>query len=300
MPSPLVPSLGGDVLNIKSMMNYPGQLNTAIAKLTADQLFLDLFFDTAGGKVSGGGVNYSVLLSGTNFTTGDVERRSPGAEYPVVNANAKMDLAVVEDYGHKWQLLDEEVDRNDTISLANKMTAAANALTRKIDVRALAAIDAALDKHSIVDLPASTEWADVVVVGPEADLTPNHLRPHADLALANLFVQVEDLGLPGINALLMHPHQKFELTAVYGSDLDGMLKAAGVETVRTSVLVPRGTAYAMAKGQAGKVAFERPLTTEKYDDRATRSTWYQSYCLPAFAVHQPGAVRKITGIGTGA
>lgn len=300
MPSPLVPSLSSGGITVKQTMNYPTQLNSALAKLTADQLILDMFFTTVGGKVAGGGVNYSVLLSGSNFTTGEVERRSPGAEYPVVSGYATMDLAVVEDYGHKYQLLDEEADRNDTISLANKLTQAANALARKVDGRAIAAIEAALTKDSIASVPASTPWADVVVVGPEANLTPNQQRPHADFASANLLIQVEDLGLPGINSLLVHPHQQFELAAAYGADLDSVLQAAGIETVRASTLVPRGTAYVMAKGQAGKVAFERPLTTEKYDERATRSTWFQSYCLPAFAVHQPGAVRKITGIGTGA
>ncbi|WP_030171777.1 MULTISPECIES: major capsid protein [Actinomycetes] len=300
MANPLVPSLVDSQLTVKQMVNYPTKINDVIAKIAAEQLVTDLFFSGSAGKVEGGGIHFTVLLKGSNFQTGDVELRAPGAEYPVVSGDLTTDLAVVADYGSKMQVLDEEQDRNDRLALSAKMTQAGNTLARKIDERAIAAIDAALAKHSIAGVTAASQWADVITVGPEANLTPNNERPPRDFAQANLLTRLDELGVGKLNALLLNPWQEFELTSVYGESLDGVLKAAGIDTVKTSTLVPRGTAYMVEKGKAGKLGFERPLNTEKYDDRATRSTWFQSFAVPAFAVNKPGAVRKITGIGTGA
>ncbi|ORM37958.1 hypothetical protein BFL43_02165 [Williamsia sp. 1135] len=293
-----MPSLVNNQLTVSQMVNYPSKINDVVAKVAADQLVADLFFSTGPGKVEGGGINFTVLLKGGNFQSGDVELRAPGAEYPVVSGDLTTDLAVVADYGSKFQLLDEEQDRNDRLALSTKMTQAGNTLARKIDERAIAAIDAALTKHSIAGVTAATEWADVITVGPEADLTPNQQRPPRDFAQANLLTRLDDLGVGKLNGLLLNPWQEFELTSIYGESLEGVLKAAGIDTVKTSTLVPRGTAYMVEKGKAGKIGFERALTTEKYDERATRSTWFQSFAVPAFAVNKPGAVRKITGIGT--
>jgi hypothetical protein len=78
--------------------------------------------------------------------------------------------------------------------------------------------------------------------------------------------------------------------------LPDVLTALGIEQVRTSMQVTSGTAYAVETGQAGRLTFERALTTEVIPDRETRSTWIQAYAVPAFAITKPGAVRKITGL----
>ena len=46
----------------------------------------------------------------------------------------------------------------------------------------------------------------------------------------------------------------------------------------------------------GTVGFEAPLTTDVWDDRSIRSTWVQSYCVPAIAVDRPFACKKLVGL----
>ena len=71
-----------------------------------------------------------------------------------------------------------------------------------------------------------------------------------------------------------------------------MLKSAGVEMF-TNPRITAGIVWAIEAGQVGTVGFEEPLTVDVWDDKATRSTWVQSYVVPAFAVDRPFAAKKI-------
>ncbi|MFF0816143.1 major capsid protein [Rhodococcus sp. NPDC003318] len=295
MPTPLVPSISSNQLTVSALLKSPAALNAVLAQLTADRLVMPAFFGTSVSTIQGGGLVYSVLLNGSNFTISDVAERSPGAEYVVTDGETTFDLATPQDWGSKVQILDEERDRSHTITLGNKLIQQANTLTKKIDQIAIAAIDAALTRHSIAGVPGNY-WDGLVTAGPEAELTPSTKRPTADFARANLLARVDDLGIGTLNVLVCHPQQEAALKIGYGEGLAAALASAGITSVRTSTLVTNGTAYLVEEGKAGQVAFERPLMTETIDDRHHRSTWIQSYAVPAFAVTTPGAVRKITGL----
>jgi len=99
--------------------------------------------------------------------------------------------------------------------------------------------------------------------------------------------------------MVCHPQQLTALRIGYGAETSDMLASVGITSVRTSMQVPSGTAYVVSSGAAGIIEFERPLTTEVIAERTRRSTYIQSYCVPAFAVRTPGAVRKITGLAGG-
>jgi hypothetical protein len=49
-------------------------------------------------------------------------------------------------------------------------------------------------------------------------------------------------------------------------------------------------------GNVGVVGFEVPLTVETWRDYKTRSWFVQAFCVPAFAVDRPFAMKQITGI----
>lgn len=295
MPNPLVPTLSNQQYTMAALLANPSRINKLIARLAANQLVVDAFFRPAASAVSGGGMLYDVMLHGKNFSERDVEKRSPGAEYLITMGDLVQDLATPQDWGAKVEIWDEELDRYDPTVSANKITQLANTLTRKIDQLAIAAIDAKLAQYNIAGVPGHN-WDDLVTVGPLDSITPNSERPMADIANAALLVRVDDLGVPPPDTMVCHPQQLTALRIGYGAELGDVLASVGINSVRTSMQVANGTAYVVSSGQAGIIGFERPLTTEVIPERTRRSTYVQSYCVPAFAVPTPGAVRKITGL----
>ena len=75
--------------------------------------------------------------------------------------------------------------------------------------------------------------------------------------------------------------------------------AAQALTSRLSTLparIPPGTAYLAQAGAVGTVGFEVPLTVDVVPEKLTRSSWVMGYCVPALAVTNPAAVKKLTGL----
>lgn len=289
MANPLLPELTGRRLTVDAALKRPTVIRDRIAKLADSQIVLPKFFHQLGAPVTGGGMLYSVIKA-SDFYTSDVEKRSPGDEYKIVEGvDPEPKLAVVEDWGGKFQVPDEVVTRNDTNYLDQQTTQLSNTIARKLDVAAMKAVaDAAIE--SIV----GHDWSNLVLVGPEADLTPSAARPSADLSAAQLEADLEELGVVH-DLLITHPEQTHNLRVAYGDNLDAMLKSAGVELYSNPRIEP-GVAWAVQAGEVGTVGFEFPLTSESWDDRSTRSKWVQSYAVPAFAVDKPFAAKKITAL----
>jgi hypothetical protein len=164
-----------------------------------------------------------------------------------------------------------------------------------MDQRAIAAVEAALTRNSVAAVPVHS-WSSLVTAGPDASLTSSGNRPAADWADAQPLVDVDELGTGPLDTLVVHPQELKSLRKGCGDQVPNVLEAAGIRSVRKSLRVTAGTAYLVASGKAGRVAFDRPLTTEVIDDRHHRSTFVQSYAVPAFTTNVPGVVRKITGV----
>lgn len=288
MTNPLIPTLAGRQLTIDAALKHPTVIRDRIAKLADETLLLPKLFRPNGARVEGGGLLYSIVQATDFFTARDVELRTPGAEYPVtpgVDPDAR--LALVEDYGGKFQITDEQISRNEVNYLDQQVTQLSNTIARKLDMRAMSALTSAGPGI----LMASTNWSTLTFVGPEADLTPSGERPTAHVADAQLMSDLEELGVVH-DLLLVHPQQATELRTAYAENLDAMLKSAGLEMV-SNPRVPEDVAYVLQKGNTGVVGFETPLTVDVIDERKTRSRWVQAYAVPAFAVDRPYACKRI-------
>jgi len=316
MSNALVPTISGNQLSWSALLNNPTRLNTFVARLAADMLIADAIFTPAGNIVQGGALLYDVMLHGSNYSLRDIAQRAPGAEYQITYSDPTRDLATPVDWGSKVKILDEERSRFDPVVLVNRIIALANTIARKIDQLALATVEAALSKYSIASV-SGHNWTTLTTVGPLDAITPNSQRPTADIANAALLARADDLGYKPPDTLILHPQEQSSLRIGYGYELPQVLAAVGIENVRTSMQVTPGTAYVCPSGVAGLLAFEpvpygstdvgvpgggigsggkAGLVTEIIPDRESRSTWVQSYCVPAFAVVVPGAIRKITGL----
>lgn len=294
MTSPLIPALNGRTLTLDIALRSPTIIRDRIAALADEQILLPRFFRQFGARVEGGALAYSVLASSDLFTT-DVEKRAPGSEYRVVEGvSPEPMLAVVEDWGGRFQVTDEQLTRNAVNYLDQQTTQLANTIARKLDTRAVAALQAA----NVGSLVPAAGWDDMVMVGPLDAITPSADRPTAHFAEAQEMADLEELGVRH-DVLVVHPEQARHLRTAYAENLDDMLASAGfTEGMFANPRIPAGTAFVAQAGMVGTIGFEVPLTVEVYDDRATRSKWVQAYAVPAFAVDRPYAAKKITGLST--
>jgi hypothetical protein len=290
MPT-LLPSLSGRQLTVDVALNQPTLIRNRIAKLTDDQIVLPHLFHTLGVKVDGGGIIYAVVQA-SDFYTSDVEKRNPGGEYKIVEGvDPDPKLAVVSDWGGRFNITDEQRTRNNISYLDQQTTQLSNTLARKLDVAALAAIEAAIDSSNTV---TGHSWDDLVFVGALDSITPSGERPTADFSAAQLKSDLQELGVKH-NLLIVHPNQAAALRTAYAENLDDMLKSAGL-SMFANPRVAAGSAYVCERGAVGTVGFEWPLTITTWPEPSTRSTWVQGFVVPAFAVDRPFALKKLTSI----
>lgn len=290
MPNPLIPHLNGRVLSVDIALKNPTMIRDRIAHLADAQLLMPKFFKSLGAPVEGGGILYSVAKASDLYATG-VEKRSPGAEYAVVDGvQPEPKRAVVEDWGGRFQVLDEHKDRNDVSYVDNQTTQLANSVVAKVDAAAMAAV---LDA-SVASIAVTAPW-DTAILDGATPTSPTD-RPTASLAQALEAFEVDALGIVP-DTLLVAPSEARVLRTLYGKDLGSVLESFGLDLVSNARLTA-GSAYVMQAGEVGSVGFEKPLTVEVYDERATRSQWVQTFCVPAFAVEKPYAAKRLTALAT--
>jgi hypothetical protein len=290
MPS-LIPELDGRALTTDAALRHPEMLRNRIARLADSEILLPKFFHPYGAQVQSGALLHSVVQASDFFTT-DVEKRAPGNEYTVVEGvDPEPKLALAEDWGAKFNVPDEVRTRNNISYLDQQTTQLANTIARKLDVRALEEVDAALGMENTVP---GNDWSAAITVGAPDDLTPSDELPTADLSAGQLASDLQELGVKH-DLLIVHPQEAHALRVLYGDKLAAVLKSAGLELFTNARLQP-GTAYVCESGSVGTVGFEYPLTVTTWRDEATRSTVVQAFCVPALAVDRPYAAKKLTGL----
>jgi hypothetical protein len=291
--SPLIPSLTGRTLTVDVALNTPTLIRNQIARLADSQILLPKFFREFGAQVQGGGMLWNSIQSSDFFLAGSLEQRAPGNEYAVVEGVIQdPKLALVEDYGGKFQIPEEALRRNNINLLDQQVTQLGNEIVRKLDTCTVAALQAS----DIGTFAAPNSWDDLVFVGPLDAITPSAQRPNAHFAAAQAMADLEELGQT-YDLLVVHPDQAEALRTAYAEDLGRMLTSAGfTEGMFVSARIPAGTVYVCQKGGVGAVGFESPLVVETWREAKTRSWWVQAFAVPAFAVDRPFAAKKITGV----
>lgn len=292
MTNALIPELSGRRLTVDVALKQPTLIRNQIARLSDEQILLPKFFRTLGAQVTGGGMLYSVIQA-SDFFTSDVEKRNARSEYKIVEGvDPEPKLAIVEDWGGKFQIGVEDITRNNVSYLDQQTTQLANTISRKLDVRGMVELNTAVTGANIVP---GNDWSEIVTVGPLDGLTASADLPTADLSAAQLASDLQELGVKH-NLLVVHPNEAHSLRVAYGDKLDAMLKSANIESIFANPRVTAGTAWAIERGMVGTVGFEWPLTVDAWEDKATKSWWVQAYVVPALAVDRPFAAKKLTGL----
>ncbi|MFI8773745.1 major capsid protein [Gordonia sp. NPDC062954] len=293
MTNILTPQLTDQRVSVATIMSQPTWIRVKIGELAENNELLSVFYTPLGTPVQGGGILHPRLSGAERYTADDVVERSAGNEYQRVRAvDPEYRLALVRDYGASVEITDEEIDRGDISALNNKILQLTNTLVRKLNVKALAAIDDA----SPDTMPASEAWDTLVTVGPPEQLTPNAQRPLADMIRTKRLFSDDRLGFVP-DTLLVSATDAENLAVGYGEELDKVMTAAGL-TLMTNPYVAEGRNYVLQKGKPGIVGYERQLTVDIIDERKYRHKLIQVYAVPSYAVDRPQAVKVITGTVT--
>lgn len=293
MPTPLIPELAGHQLTVDVALRQPTVIRDRIAKLADSQLLMPHFFRSAGGPIEGGALAYTLLKYSDMFTTGDIEKRAPLTEYPLVQGvDPETKLALVEDYGASAEISDEEISRNNISRMDQITTQITNELTMKLDNRAMKAVaDADIDEIAVAN-----SWDDLVVVGAADDITPSAGRPTAHFAQAQELADLDQLGVV-FDELLVHPTQARALRTAYVENLGKMLESAGLK-MHVNARIPAGTAYLVQSSQPGIVGFEIPLTVRVIERPEKRGKLIQAFAVSIPVIDRPHAVKKLVGLGS--
>lgn len=282
------------VVTVDMALNQPNRITRRIADLSLQNFIVSRIFSTGGTAVNGGAILYEQAVANDLYTDRDVERVSPGGEFPIVGVSRRGPrVAEVEKYGGKFQTTDEARKRNDVVWFNNQVTMLSNTMVRKVNTRAVAELEAAIAQFGGALTFVGNDWSAVVTSGVSA--TNNSEMPAADFAEAQLLADKDELGVK-YDLWITNPEQLAALVVIYGDKLPGVLAAAGIREVFPSNRVAAGTAYAVARSQVGFLEYEQGIGTETWRDPETESTWVQSSVRPIMGITNPYSIRKITGL----
>jgi hypothetical protein len=291
------PTVSGTNVTVDVLLNNPTIVSREVADMVMRNFFLDKVFDV-GGSVTGGAVIYTQASVIDVYTDRDIERVQPGAEFPIVTgARIGPLVAAVEKYGGKFPVTDEAKRRNDPSRVTNQVRRLANTITRKIQQRGLAELEAAITAFSRTTAAATT-WK---AAAEEAQLNRVALKsPLTPLLKAMELMEVLEMGYE-FNTLITNPSDAYYLRAFFGEQgkVSAALADLGIENL---VVTPRKTAKSViltAGKQGGQMRMETPMTTVTEREGAPLlrdQTWIQTEINAAVFVTDPYAMLEITAI----
>lgn len=286
------PQVSGDKITVSTLLAQPTRITRYLSDLSLRGFVSSRIFSTASG-VSGGAVIYDQLTLNDLFPTRDVQSVGPGAEFPIVTSeNQEPKVAVTEKFGGKFFVTDEAKSRNDAGVIQREGLKLINAITRKIDARAIKVLDDEITARSATQVMTGANWQNVVTGG--ASQSNASAWPAADFAKAQLLADQQELGVT-FDLWLMNPAQLAQLKLVYGADYTSVLSSYGISAVASN-RITAGTAYALVGGKVGELRLEKGLTTETWREEPRQITWVQSDVWPVMYVTDPYSVVKITGL----
>jgi hypothetical protein len=291
------PTVNGNLISVDTMLKSPKRITKMIMDMTLQRFVADRIF-ASGGGVTGGAVIYDSVEANDLYTTRDVERVAPGAEFPIItSARRAPGVAEVEKWGGKVWISDEARDRNDSILFTNQMRQLGNTIVRKINARAIQVLEAMFSANPTRVVPSKSQaaggWDAVTPYG--ATPTAPGAWPAADFAMAAEIAETDELGIR-FDLWILNPGNYTDLLILYGGDgIQELLSTLGLEIYVTN-RVPLNTAYVVAQRQVGQMMVEQPLGTETWREPNRQRTWTQSSVRPLMFADNRFAALKVTNL----
>lgn len=278
------PVVTGTSITVEAMLNQPTRITRMVMDLTRERFIADRIF-TNGGGVTGGAVVYDAAQENDLYTNRDIEQVEPAAEFPLVTTDQTApEVATVEKWGAKVFITDEARDRNDSAGFTKLIRQMSNTIVRKLNQRAVAALEAAIADNS--RNVVGQNWS---TYDPETDAPQD--SPAYDFGRAQMQADNEEMGID-FSLWIVNPQEALNLSAIYGPGLN----APGMPSFYSSPRVTAGTALVVAPGQVGQQRIEKPLGTETWREQKTERTWTQSSVRPLWFVDNKFAILRFTGL----
>lgn len=285
------PTVAGTLYTVDMALNAPTRVTRTLMDLTLQRFFADRVFANGGG-VTGGAVVYDQLIANDLYTDRDIGRVAPGDEFPLITGSRRApQVAEVEKWGGKFWVSIEARDRNDTTVFARNVRQLANTIVRKINMRSVESLEAAV-QASPNRVVTGNNWAAVITAGSSA--SNSNVWPGYDFARAQMLAEVDELGIV-YNLWIMNPQEYLQLARIYGTGLNDLLASLGTQIFVTN-RVTAGTAYVVAERQPGQMRIEQPLATEQWYQEENQRYWTQSSVRPLWFVDNRFAVLKFQGL----
>jgi len=291
------PVVSGTQITVDMMLNNPVRVTRMIMDMTQQRFVADRIF-ASGGGVTGGAVVYDSVEAYDLYTSRDVERVSPGAEFPIItSARRAPGVAEVEKWGGKVWISDEARDRNDSTLFTNQLRQLGNTIVRKINARAIQVLEAMFTAYPTRVVVSKSQPAggwDAVTPYGGTPTTPGQW-PAGDFAYAAEIAETDELGIR-FDLWILNPSNYTDLLLLYGGDgIQELLSTLGLEIYVTN-RVPVNTAYVVAQRQVGQMRTEQALGTETWREPNRQRTWVQSSVRPLMFCDNRFAALKFTNL----
>jgi hypothetical protein len=287
------PTVSTTMYTVDLMLRQPTRITKMIMDLTLQRFVADRIYSSGGG-VSGGSVIYDTVEANDIYTTRDVERVSPGAEFPIItSARRAPGVAEVEKWGGKVWIADEARDRNDSILFTNQLRQLSNTIVRKINARAIQVLEAMFTAFPARVIASTGNWGTATPYGgsPTAPVG----WPAFDFAKAAEISETDELGI-NYDLWILNPQNYTQLLVLYGGDgLQELLDTLNIDIYVTNRMT-FDSAYVVAQGQVGQMRVEQPLGTETWREPNRQRTWVQASVRPLMFVDNRFAALKFTAL----
>ena len=289
--------MSGTKITVDTMLKQYQRITRMIMDMSYQRFVADRIFSSGGG-VTGGAVVFDSVEANDLYTDRDVERVSPGGEFPIITSSRRAPgVAEVEKWGGKVWISDEARDRNDAILFTNQLRQLTNTIVRKINARAIQVLEAMFTAYPARVVPSKSQpsggWDAVTPYG--ATPTNPGSWPAADFAFAAEISETDEMGI-NFDLWIMNPTNYTDLLLLYGGDgIQELLQTLNLE-IYVSNRVPANTAYVVAQGQVGQMRVEQPLGTETWREPNRQRTWVQSSVRPLMFCDNRFAALKFTNL----
>lgn len=288
------PTVSGVNYTVDWAMRNPTFINRAVQSMVVGRFISDYIFRQ--GNADGGSVVYERTL-GTDEkypVKGDAEIIEPGDEFPLVDVGDVSRLtAIVDKFGAAALITYEAVRRNRTDKVQEALIKISNAIVRKTDARAMAALAADTDK---LTMAAAAVWG-TGTPDPFADLitavgtiNATQLGYEADTVLINPADAAKLIRNKDIRDQL--PRENANTNPLLTGRLSGL---AGLNFIQTP-LKAAGSLYILQQNIAGVNAEELAPYTRRINEEANERWRVMGARVSVPIITDPKSILHLTGI----
>ncbi|AYD81506.1 major head protein [Arthrobacter phage KBurrousTX] len=291
---PQGPVVNGREITVDWALKQPTFISKAVSLALTGRFISDYIFRA--GNAAAGAVVYERTLGPNEKypVKGDVQIVEPGDEFPLVDiGEVSRETAMVDKFGAAALITYEQIRRNQRDKVTEAVTKIANAILRKTDTRAMAALAADPDKLTV---PAAAAWgtgtpdpfADIVAAvglgeGQELDYS-------LDTVLINPTDAAKLLKNRDIRDQL--PRENAALNPLLSGRLEGLAGLSWIQTNRKAA----GSIYILQRNITGVHAEELSTYTRNIDEPVNERWRVQGARVSVPIITDPKSIIELTGI----